>query len=103
MKMHSIFSKVGVCHPVLFKRVAEHLVGSSNDPNKTSCGFKDFNPQNMANNLWAFAKQAQYGAATLERFDKQTMVPRGTGQLDCYIFLPRTLEKHCYKNCFQKL
>ena len=55
------FSKVGIRHPLLFRTVAEHLVGgsTSDNSNNTGRGLKGFSPQGLGNLAWSFAKQAQ--------------------------------------------
>lgn len=56
------FSKIGLRHPILFKSVAEHLVGLGEVPvGQLHCGrgMQDFSPQGMGNLLWSYAKQAQ--------------------------------------------
>ncbi len=51
-------------HPGVFKRVAEHLVGSDEDAanGKKGRGMSGFSPQGLGNLAWSYAKQAQLGA-----------------------------------------
>lgn len=58
-------SKAGIRHPTVFKKVAEHLVGSDDDISKGlhSRGLNGFSPQGVGNLAWSFAKQAQLADA----------------------------------------
>ena len=67
--------QVRIRHPVLFKSVAEHLVGSGDRPEITGRGLEDFSVQGLGNLAWAFARQAQLGAEVISRFDGKTTVP----------------------------
>lgn len=44
-------------HPVVFKKVAEHLVGV--EEGDKSRGLSSFSPQGLGNLAWSYAKQAQ--------------------------------------------
>ena len=72
-------------HPILFKSVAEYLVGASDDPEMTGRGLVDFSAQGLGNLAWAYARQAQLGAEVLSRFEGDTIVPKSSGRLAQYI------------------
>eukprot|EP00557_Chaetoceros_sp_GSL56_P007928 CAMPEP_0176489526 /NCGR_PEP_ID=MMETSP0200_2-20121128/7338_1 /TAXON_ID=947934 /ORGANISM="Chaetoceros sp., Strain GSL56" /LENGTH=1134 /DNA_ID=CAMNT_0017886679 /DNA_START=321 /DNA_END=3722 /DNA_ORIENTATION=+ len=61
-------SKASIRHPGVFKRVAEHLVGSDADFENgiLGRGMDGFSPQGLGNLAWAYAKQAQLAAAVNE-------------------------------------
>lgn len=44
-------------HPLVFKKVAEHLVGTNEEDR--SRGLSSFSPQGLGNLAWSYAKQAQ--------------------------------------------
>ena len=51
---------MGIRHPTVFKRVAEHLVGSVEDEqNEAVRGLSEFSNQGLATLGWSYAKQAQ--------------------------------------------
>mmetsp|Transcript_19298 Transcript_19298/g.28551 ORF Transcript_19298/g.28551 Transcript_19298/m.28551 type:complete len:1098 (+) Transcript_19298:85-3378(+) len=65
------FSKAGVRHPMLFKHVAEYLVGSAMNevpPSKLhiGVGLEDFSSQEIANLCWAYAKQGSLASDNSE-------------------------------------
>ena len=72
-------------HPALFKSVAEHLVGSSDDPHMTERGLDGFSAQGLGNLAWSYARQAQLGADVISRDDVETIVPSSSGRLSHYI------------------
>jgi hypothetical protein len=61
-------SKAGIRHPMAFRKVAEHLVGSDEDfaNGKTGRGLDGFSPQGLGNLAWSYAKQAQLADAVSE-------------------------------------
>lgn len=74
-------------HPKLFKTVAEHLVGTEDDPDgaKKARGFGEFSPQGIGNLSWAIAKQAQMVAMAAERVEGSgSRVGGTTGRLAIY-------------------
>lgn len=79
------FAKVGVRHPVLFKTIAEHLVGNGDDPNIGGRGMTSFNTQGTANIAYAFAKHSQLGSEVLDLYGKQCRLPAAGGRLGCYM------------------
>lgn len=44
-------------HPLVFQKVAEHLVGTGNG--EKTRGLSSFSPQGLGNLAWSYAKQAQ--------------------------------------------
>ena len=52
-------------HPVLFRSVAEHLVGGR--------GVGSFAPQELSNLAWAYARQAQLGAEKMDGYEAGTL------------------------------
>ena len=52
-------SRAGVRHPLLFRAVAEHLVGGDFDDDGNGRGLRGFSPQGIGNLAWSYAKQAQ--------------------------------------------
>jgi len=85
------FSKSGVRHPALFKKVAEHLVGNKESDAKTkqdaissgTRGFFSFSSQGLGNTLWSFAKQAQLSQDVIEDLGDSVKVG-STGRLAVY-------------------
>jgi glutamate dehydrogenase/leucine dehydrogenase len=77
--------QVRIRHPVLFKSVAEHLVGSGDRPEITGRGVEDFSVQGLGNLAWAYARQAQLGAEVISRHDGKTTVPTVSGRLAHYV------------------
>lgn len=66
------FSKAGVRHPLLFKRVAEHLVGDSSLESKDKPrGLEGFTPQGLGNLAWSYARQAQLADAATSLLKQQ--------------------------------
>ena len=72
------FSKIGVRHPALFKKVAHHLVG----PNGR--GFGGFSSQGLGNTLWSFAKQAQLSLEVIDSLGGDSVKLGSTGRLAVY-------------------
>jgi hypothetical protein len=78
------FSRLGIRHPNLFRFVAEYLIGSESAPGRS---FKEFSIQAVGNTAWAYARQAQLGADTIQRHKGKTLLPRCGGRLAHYIVL----------------
>jgi hypothetical protein len=98
-------TQVGVRHPILFKTVAEHLIGrqetSSSSIGKdadqpttapaakdillgTPRGLKDFSPQGLGNAAYAYARQGQLACDVIQRYDGATKIFKATGRLAVY-------------------
>lgn len=73
------FSKVGIRHPLLFKSVSEHLVGSE-DGLIVARGLDEFSPQGLGNMAWAFARQGQLAEGVSDRWNLNS----GNGRLLVY-------------------
>jgi hypothetical protein len=71
------FSKIGVRHPALFKKVAQHLVGQNGR------GFSGFSSQGLGNTLWSFAKQAQLSLEVIDSLGDSVKLG-STGRLAVY-------------------
>ncbi|KAL9182955.1 hypothetical protein ACHAXT_004234 [Thalassiosira profunda] len=71
------FSKAGVRHPVLFQKIAKHIVGRSGR------GFANFSSQGLGNTLWSFAKQAQLSLEVIDTFGDSVKLV-STGRLAVY-------------------
>lgn len=80
------FSSNGIRHPQLFRAMAEHLMGTE-DGGRPGRGLKDFSVQTVGNTAWAYARQAQLGADTMNRFNNKTNMPRSSGRLAHYMVL----------------
>ena len=74
------FAKVGVRHPKLFRAVAEYLVGEENEP-VSGRGLSDFNSQGLANLAYSYARQAQIGGETLDKYEKKCRIAFTGGRL----------------------
>jgi hypothetical protein len=73
------FSKAGVRHPLMFRSVAEYLVGRETDKVPvgqlhTGVGLDKFSPQELANLCWSYAKQGQLAAETSENLNGRMAV-----------------------------
>jgi hypothetical protein len=71
------FSKIGVRHPTLFRKIANHIVG------RKGRGFSSFSSQGMGNTLWSFAKQAQLSLEVIESLGDSVKLV-STGRLAVY-------------------
>jgi len=71
-------------HPVLFQAVAEHLVGSKDDPDMNGRGVDDFNSQSIANLAYSFARHTQLGVEILEKYKEKCRIPATGGRLAAY-------------------
>jgi very-short-patch-repair endonuclease len=74
------FSTAGIRHPILFRSVAEHIVGPA-----VGCkahGLDEFSPQGLVNVAWAFAKQAQLAESSSKRLNLRCVGRRQTICLD---------------------
>eukprot|EP00985_Skeletonema_marinoi_P001291 scaffold517_cov140-Skeletonema_marinoi.AAC.4 len=71
------FSKIGVRHPALFKKVAHHLVAANGR------GFGGFSSQGLGNTLWSFAKQAQLSLEVIDSLGDSVKLG-STGRLAVY-------------------
>jgi hypothetical protein len=78
------FSRLGIRHPDLFRFAAEYLIGTGGTPGRS---LKDFSVQAVGNTAWAYARQAQLGADTIQRHKGKTVLPRCGGRLAHYIVL----------------
>jgi len=78
------FSRLGIRHPQLFRFAAEYIIGTSDNPGRS---FKEFSIQAVGNTAWAYARQAQLGADTIQRYRGKTVLPRCGGRLAHYIVL----------------
>jgi hypothetical protein len=64
------FSTAGIRHPILFRSVAEHAVGSvEGECGGKARGLDEFSPQGLANMAWAFARQAHLAESASERLN----------------------------------
>jgi hypothetical protein len=79
------FARVGLRHPFLFRTVAEYLVGKGDEPKVTGRGLEEFNAQGIANLAYAFARHAQLGAETLEKYGRKCRLPATGGRLAVYV------------------
>lgn len=77
-------SRMGIRFPTLFKFVAEHLVGSGDDPNSTGRGLEGFSQQGIGNLAWSFARQAQLGDQCVSRNEGSAMINMVSGRLAHY-------------------
>jgi len=71
------FSKAGVRHPILFQKIAKHLIGSAGR------GLSTFSSQGLGNTLWSFAKQAQLSLEVIETLGDSVKLV-STGRLAVY-------------------
>jgi hypothetical protein len=71
------FSKAGVRHPILFQKIARHLVGMGGR------GLSTFSSQGLGNTLWSFAKQAQLSLEVIETLGDSVKLV-STGRLAVY-------------------
>ena len=71
------FSKIGVRHPALFKKVAHHIVSANGR------GFGGFSSQGLGNTLWSFAKQAQLSLEVIDSLGDSVKLG-STGRLAVY-------------------
>ena len=78
------FSRLGIRHPNLFRFTAEYLIGTEDKPGRS---LKEFSIQAVGNTAWAYARQAQLGADTIQRYKGKTTLPRCGGRLAHYIVL----------------
>lgn len=82
------FSRNGIRHPMLFRAMAEYLVGDGGkDGAAPGRGLEGFSVQAVGNTAWAYARQAQLGADTIQRFKGKTNMPRSSGRLAHYMVL----------------
>jgi len=77
------FAKIGMRHPRMFRSVAEHLVGNEDDQEMTGRGLSEFNTQGIANLAYSFARHAQLGGETMEKFGRGCRIPMAGGRLAC--------------------
>lgn len=78
------FSRLGIRHPDLFRFAAEYIVGKDGVPGRS---FRDFSVQAVGNTAWAYARQAQLGADTIQRFKGRGVLPKCGGRLAHYIVI----------------
>ncbi len=71
-------------HPRLFKAVAEHLVGKGDDAKMTGRGMSGFNTQGIANMAYSYARHAQLGGETMDKYKQSCRLPFTGGKLACY-------------------
>lgn len=74
--------QAGVRHPVMFKMIAEYLVGKEADTvpaGQLHCGkgLDTFTPQGVGNLLWSYGKQALLASETVNRVDGISSVSTG--------------------------
>jgi RAP domain len=92
------FSKVGLRHPVLFKFVAEHLVGSE-DGTVAARGLDTFSTQGLGNMAWAFARQAQLSEEVSERLSLNS----GNGRMSAYKTIYFDVGEHLLLKLFSSI
>jgi RAP domain len=92
------FSKVGLRHPVLFKFVAEHLVGSE-DGTVVARGLDAFSTQGLGNMAWAFARQAQLSEEVSERLSLNS----GNGRMSAYKTIYFDVGEHLLLKLFSSI
>jgi hypothetical protein len=71
-------------HPKLFQAVAEHLVGKGDHLEMTGRGMSEFNTQGIANLAYSFARHAQVGGETMDKYKYSCRLPFTGGKLACY-------------------
>jgi RAP domain len=65
------FSTAGIRHPILFRSIAEHAVGSvEGECRGKARGLDEFSSQDLSNMAWAFARQAQVAESASERLNR---------------------------------
>lgn len=72
-------SKSGIRHPLVFRRIAEYLVGRETDEVPvgklhTGVGVENFSSQEIANLCWAYAKQGQLASENSETLNGRMAV-----------------------------
>ena len=77
------YSKAGVRHPALFRSVAKHLVGQSDD-DPTARGLDEFSPQGLGNMAYAYARQAQLAQEVGDRLKNDCCLANTNGRLAVY-------------------
>lgn len=85
-------------HPDLFKRIAEHLVGSTANDQRHARGLDAFSPQGLGNLAWAFARQAQLVEDAGSRIN--LTVPSKRGKLAVYTTINFDLGEHLSQRLF---
>jgi hypothetical protein len=78
------FVKVGMRHPKLFKAVAEHLVGDTEDPNDIGRALESLDSQCLANFAYVYARHSQLGASILQKYPGKCCIPPSDGRLACF-------------------
>jgi hypothetical protein len=78
------FSRLGIRHPILFRFTAEYIIGTDDKPGRS---LKEFSIQAVGNTAWSYARQAQLGADTIQRYKGKTTLPRCGGRLAHYVVL----------------
>ena len=78
------FVRTGVRHPKLFRSVAEHLVGKGDHQKMTGRGMSEFNTQGLANIAYSYARHAQLGEETMDKYKYNCGLPYTAGKLACY-------------------
>ena len=71
-------------HPELFRSVAEYLVGNDDHPEITGRGLNEFNSQGLANLAYSYARHAQLGGETMDKYQKRCRIPFTGGKLAYY-------------------
>eukprot|EP00428_Durinskia_dybowskii_P054930 CAMPEP_0170315036 /NCGR_PEP_ID=MMETSP0116_2-20130129/58104_1 /TAXON_ID=400756 /ORGANISM="Durinskia baltica, Strain CSIRO CS-38" /LENGTH=141 /DNA_ID=CAMNT_0010567511 /DNA_START=152 /DNA_END=574 /DNA_ORIENTATION=+ len=64
--------------------MAEYLMGTDEYEGR---GLKEFSVQAVGNTAWSYARQAQLGAETIQRYKGKTLLPRTSGRLAHYMVL----------------
>ena len=78
------FARAGMRHPKLFRAVAEHLVGKGDHIEMTGRGMNEFNSQGIANLAYAYARHAQLGGETMEKYKHYCTIGFTGGKLAVY-------------------
>lgn len=86
------FLQLGIRHPVLFKKIAQHVLGESDNGNfeGPSNRLADFSPQGVGNFVWSYARQAQLSNEpspmenSSERGQQQSVTSNSSGRLAVY-------------------
>jgi len=82
-------------HPLVFKKVAEHLVGAEEGENCR--GLSSFSPQGLGNLAWSYAKQGQ-----LAEGGSESLIG-STGRLAVYETISRDLGDELIRRLFTRI
>ncbi len=94
------FSRNGIRHPNLFRTMAEYLMGCDGSEGR---GLKEFSVQAVGNTAWSYARQAQLGADTIQRYKGKTLMPRSSGRLAHYMVLITDVGESLIQNLYHSV